>query len=111
MADTQSSNSLTLHRPPAASLARTRIIWAMKPLGFLVLVLWILHPAIADRFDHAHTALLGFLFGAVYGLIVYGPALKQYIMLSQPTGRLQSNRVPEEYYWGRIENVMFDNSK
>lgn len=97
-------------RPSSAGLARARLIWVMKPLGFLLLVLWILHPSTADRLDHAHTALLGFLFGALYGVIVYGPTLQQYIRLHQPSGRLITNRVPDEYYWGKIDNILFDNT-
>lgn len=95
----------------SGSLARARLIWVMKPLGFLTLLLWILHPATADRLDHAHTALLGFLFGAVYGLVVYGPLLQQFIRLRQPSGRQITNRVPDEYYWGEIAKVLFDKTK
>ncbi|MBI1308547.1 MAG: hypothetical protein GC129_01635 [Proteobacteria bacterium] len=99
-----------IQRPRIGRLARARLAWALKPLGFLVLVLWVFYPSTADRFDHTHTALLGFLFGALYGLVVYGAALRQYVQLRQPLGRLQANRVPEEYYWGKVENVLFDNS-
>lgn len=105
----KSAAPLAVHKPVNVSLARTRLIWAMRPLGFLTLMLWIFHPATADQLEHAHTALLGFLFGALYGLVIYGPTLRQYIVLQQPGGRLQANRVPEEYYWGQVETVMFDN--
>lgn len=91
-------------------MARQRMVWAMRPLGLLVLVLWVLHPSTADRVDHAHMALVGFLFGAVYGLIIYGPLLRQYLVVGQVSERQQSNRVPEEYYWGQIDTVMFDNT-
>jgi len=105
----QGSSQLSLHKPAEVGLARARLIWVMRPLGFLGLLLWVLHPNTSDRFDHAHMALIGFLLGAVYGLIVYGPQLKRYVSFRQPSGRHQANRVPEEYYWGQIDSIMFDN--
>lgn len=110
MADAQSSSS-SLQFPGGGSLARERLLWAMKPLGFLVLMLWIFHPATADQLEHAHKALQGFLLGALYGLIVYGPSLRQYITLQEPSGRMLTNRVPDEYYWGQITKILFDKSK
>jgi hypothetical protein len=110
MADATSSGSPAIHKPASVSLARARLVWALRPLGFLVLALWVLHPDTADRLEHTHTALLGFLFGALYGLVIYGPTLRQYIMLHQPGGRLQANRVPDEYYWGQVDAVLFDNT-
>lgn len=106
---TDNSPKLSTYKPVEMSLARQRLIWVLKPLGLLALVLWVLYPTTADQLDHTHTALVGFLLGALYGLVVYTPAFKQYVLLSQPSGRLQANRVPEEYYWGRVENIMFDN--
>lgn len=99
----------TVNAPAGPSLARQRILWAIKPLGLLVLILWVLHPQTADQPDHAHSALLGFLFGAVYGLAVCLPLLLQYIQIGKTGGREQMNRVPDEYYWGEIKDVMFNN--
>lgn len=109
MAD-KNTPTVTLSSGKQVSLARERMVWALRPFGLLALVLWILHPATADKLDHTHTALLGFLFGAVYGLIIYGPMLRQYLALGQSNELQQANRVPEEYYWGQIETVMFDNT-
>lgn len=106
----QSNPNVALHSGREVSLARARMVWALRPLGLLVLVLWILHPSTADQPDHAHSALLGFLFGAIYGLVIYGPILTKYFFVTQHDERQQVNRVPEEYYWGQIDKVMFDNN-
>jgi hypothetical protein len=107
----QSSQSLALYRADERSLALTRLIWAMKPLGFLLLVLWVLHPAVSDRTELGTTLLLSFLLGALYGLIHYGSQLRQYLTLRALAPRQQSNRIPAEYYWGEISQIMFNNAR
>lgn len=104
MADAKSQ--IALHNPVEISMAKERLIWAMRPLGLLLLVLWVFHPYTADRPDHAQIALLGFLLGAGYGLIVYGRVLRRYINVGAPSVRMQANRVPEEYYWGAIAQTL-----
>jgi uncharacterized membrane protein len=105
----EGSTELSLHKPQEVGLAQARILWVMRPLGLLGLVLWVLHPGIADQTEHAHHMLLGFVMGAGYGLIVYGSLLARYLRLRPPTERQQSNRVPNEYYWGQIEQILYRN--
>ncbi|NBX86303.1 MAG: hypothetical protein EBQ80_03550 [Proteobacteria bacterium] len=105
----ESATTVSLHKPASRSLAVERLIWALKPLGLLVLLLWIGYPATADRPDHSRVALLAFLFGAAYGLVIHGPTLKKYIVLPQTGTRQRTNRVPEDYYWGHVEQTLFDN--
>lgn len=102
----ESTSQVALHNPVSISMAKERMLWATRPLGFLLLVLWVLHPYTADRPDHAQIALLGFLLGAGYGLIVYGSLLRGYISVGGGNARTQANRVPEEYYWGVVDRVM-----
>lgn len=106
----QGSNSLSLHKPEEVGLARSRLIWVMKPFGLLGLVLWTLHPGVSDRTEFGSMMLLGFLLGAVYGLILYGKELKQYLTLKPLAARQQSNRLPAEYYWGEVDKVLFNNN-
>ncbi len=106
----QGSNSLSLHKPEEVGLARSRLIWVMKPLGLLGLVLWVLHPGVSDRAELGTMLLLGFLLGAAYGLILYGKSLKQYLTLQPLAARQQTNRLPTEYYWGEVAEVMFNNN-
>ena len=91
------------------SLARERLIWATRPMGFLFLVLWILHPSTASHTDYVHMSLVGFLAGLFYGCVVYGKKLREYIVDSNRSQRHRKNRVPEEYYWGNVTQVMFIN--
>lgn len=89
---------------------KERLIWASRPLGLLVLVLWVLHPATGDGAESLHLALMGFLAGTAYGLVLYGAKLKSYLTLKAASHVQTPNRVPSEYYWGSIAKVMYDNS-
>lgn len=109
MADESQSPQVALHKPVEISLARARLIWATRPLGFVLLVLWVLHPSVAAQPDHARMALLGFLAGATYGLLIYGRSLREYLNVKQINAMQKPNRVPEEYYWGNIVQTLFDN--
>lgn len=93
----------------SSSEVTERLIWATRPLGLLFLLFWIFHPNTASHTDFVHMGLLGFLAGIFYGLIVYGRRLRNYIMVTNTSQRLKPSRVPEEYYWGNVIKVMFDN--
>lgn len=93
-----------------AGFVKERLIWASRPLGLLVLVLWILHPTTAGGTEVVHMALMGFLAGTAYGLVLYGRKLRSYITLKAANHTQTPNRVPAEYYWGSIAQVMYDNS-
>jgi hypothetical protein len=92
-----------------ATLVRARLWWLLQPMGALGLVLWILHPAVSDRLDPTDLALPAFLFGVAYGLVLFGQRFLPYIRLAPLSGRHQPNRVPAEYYWGEISQVLFEN--
>jgi len=107
----QGSSQLSLHKPDEVGLLRSRLHWVSRPLGALMLTLWVLHPATADQPEWGRTMLMGFLFGALYGLLLYGHFLKDYMVLKPVPGRQQSNRIPAEYYWGEITQVLFENKR
>lgn len=92
------------------SFVKERILWAIKPLGLLVLVLWSVHPATSSAVAPLHLLLMGFLAGTAYGLVLYGRKLRSYLTLRAASQTQMPNRVPQEYYWGSIAQVMFDNS-
>lgn len=104
-----SDTSPTVTAGMKPNLARERLIWATRPLGFLLVVLWALHPASARGDDLIHLALVGFLVGLFYGLVVYGWVLRNYIFQDNKNQRFKPNRIPEEYYWGNISKTMYDN--
>jgi hypothetical protein len=107
----QGSTQLSLHKPDEVGLLRSRLQWVARPLGALLLILWVMHPAVADRPEWGQAMLLGFLLGALYGLVLYGKHFKHYMVLRPVPGRQQSNRVPAEYYWGEISGILFENKR
>lgn len=110
MADGQANASgPSLHRSSSSSLAVERLKWAIRPMGLLFLMLWIFHPSTVDHADYVRMALLGFLAGVFYGLAVYGRKLQKYILINNQNQTFKQNRVPEEYYWGNVVQMMFDN--
>lgn len=98
-----------LHSGVSGSLAKERLIWASRPMGFLFVALWLLHPSTASHTDYLHMALVAFLVGNFYGIVVYGSKLREYIVASNKNQRFKPNRVPEEYYWGNITKTMYEN--
>jgi hypothetical protein len=92
-----------------AALVHARLWWLLRPMGALGLTLWVLHPAVSDRLGVTALALPAFLFGVAYGLVLFGHRFLPYIRLAPLTGRHQPNRVPAEYYWGEISQVLFEN--
>jgi hypothetical protein len=93
------------HRSETARLARERLLWAVRPFGFIGLVLWVLTPSTSAAGDISSHALQGFLLGAAYGLLVYGEQLKDYLQFRLEGGRDTKNRLPSEFYWGTVEEV------
>lgn len=108
MADTKAATPLLALNNSAL---RERLIWATRPMGLVLLLLWVLHPLTVDHTDYVRMALLGFLAGTFYGLIVYGQKLREYIFINNISQRHKLNRVPEEYYWGNVIQMMFDNNQ
>lgn len=99
----------SLYSSQGGSLAKERLLWATRPMGALLLILWVLHPSTASHTDYAHMSLVAFLVGTFYGLVVYGRKLREYIVGTDKNQRHKPNRVPEEYYWGNITKTMFEN--
>lgn len=91
------------------SLAKERLIWASRPMGFLFVMLWLLHPATASHTDYLHMSLIAFLVGIFYGVVVYGGRLRGYLQIVNKNKRHMPNRLPEEYYWGVITKTMYEN--
>ncbi|HEX2859153.1 MAG TPA: hypothetical protein VHP58_03030 [Alphaproteobacteria bacterium] len=91
------------HRSDTSRLARERLLWAVRPFGFIGLVLWVLTPGVSAEGNLSAHCLQGFLLGAAYGLLVYGEQLKDYLQFRLEGGRDYKNRLPGEFYWGVIE--------
>lgn len=88
------------------SLAKQRMLWAIKPILGVCIVVWVLHPSTATEPDMTKQQLKAFLVGAIYGLIVYREALKHFLNKQKINKSEIRNRIPEEYYMGHIEKVL-----
>lgn len=92
-------------RADAGTLARNRLLWLVRPLGFLGILLWVLSPGTADTPDLQPQMLLGFLLGAIYGVVFYAEEFRRHLQFQRDLGRTRRNRVPSEYYFGAIEEI------
>jgi hypothetical protein len=104
-----SSPSTIIQTTASSREVTERLIWATKPLGLLFLLFWIFHPITVSHTDFIHMGLLGFLAGILYGIVVYGAKLRNDITINNLNQRFKQNRVPEEYYWGNVIKIMYDN--
>lgn len=92
-------------RADAGTLVRSRLLWLVKPMGFLGILLWVLSPGTADTPSLQSPILLGFLLGAIYGVVFYAEEFRRHLLFQRDLGRTRRNRVPSEYYFGSVESV------
>jgi hypothetical protein len=89
-------------------IATERMIWLMKPLTVFGLFVWCLHPSTAEPAVSDRNALLGFLLGAACGLMLNYHVLKYYLVTRRAnTAKLSRNRMPDDYYFGKIKQVLY----
>lgn len=89
------------------ALFQERILWLAKPLGGVMLVLWIMSPETTARTDLQSTTLLGFLLGAIYGIFFYHETLRGLLFTERENVRKVKNRLPDEFYWGKKLDTLF----
>ncbi len=90
-------------------IARERSIWLLKPITLVCIVIWCFYPSV-DMMEHLdNNIMLGFLLGSVAGLIIKAQDLKFYLYTRRKNTIEQKNRMPDEYYFGKIKKVMFEN--
>jgi hypothetical protein len=102
---TTSTQLAVENRSEFARIARERLLWAVRPFGLIGLMLWVLTPSVAAGPDLSRVTLEGFLLGAAYGLLVYWPQFRSYIEFRLEGGRDRKNRLPDEFYWGVVEET------
>lgn len=57
--------------PETSTTIPQRLLWLMKPLGGLLIVLWVISPGTADRASWQPQVAWAFLLGACYGAFVF----------------------------------------
>jgi uncharacterized membrane protein len=104
MADNQASAA---NKAEIDKIAKERLLWVIKPIGIIVLTLWVLNPSVTAHPDVQTEALLGFLLGAAFGIFVNYRVLTYYLVTRRENAREQRNRVPQEFYWGKKRETLF----
>ena len=95
------------HSKDVGKIARERLLWATKPLGAVLLTLWVLSPEVTAKAELQHEMLLGFLMGAVYGIFFHHELLRDMLFVQRENVRKVKNRLPDEFYWGKKTDVLF----
>ena len=89
-------------------IARERSIWLLKPITLVCIVIWCFYPSV-DMIRHLESnVLLGFLLGSVAGIIIKYPDLKYFLYTRRKNTLERKNRMPDEYYFGKIKEVLFE---
>lgn len=102
-----SSGSNIRHQKDMSALMKERLLWLTKPLGAVILVLWIMSPSTSAQVALQEETLKGFLFGALYGLFFYNEVLIEMLFTRRHNIRKVKNRLPDEFYWGKKTAVLF----
>jgi len=97
----------SIQKKNVGGIASERLLWAMRPLGAVVLILWVMNPDTTAKADLQYEALLGFLFGAIYGIFYHHDILREILFTKRQNVRHVKNRLPDEFYWGKKLNVLF----
>ena len=87
-------------------ITRERMIWLVKPLFTLGLVVWTLHPGSTAPDVVNDNAQLGFLLGAIFGLFINRDALIYFLVTRRKDTKYRKNRLPDEYYFGKVKQVL-----
>ena len=92
-------------------IAAERTVWLIKPLAVVGLTLWCFHPSttLPDVIDRS--TMLGFLLGASTTILLNFRVLKYYLYTRRHHNQHHRSRVPDEYYFGKVKDVMFDKEK
>lgn len=89
-------------------IARERSIWLLKPITLVCIIIWCFYPSI-DMIRHLESnVLLGFLLGSIAGVIIKYPDLKYFLYTRRKNTVERKNRMPDEYYFGKIKTVLFE---
>lgn len=87
-------------------ITRERLIWLIKPLFTLGLVVWCVHPVTTAAAVVEQNAQLGFLLGAVFGIIINREVFTYFLVTRRKETKNRRNRMPDEYYFGKVKEVL-----
>jgi len=96
-----------IQKKNVGGIAGERLLWAMRPLGAVMLILWVMNPDTTAKADLQYEILLGFLLGALYGIFYNYGLLTDILMTKRQNVRHVKNRLPDEFYWGKKIDILF----
>lgn len=87
-------------------IAKERTLWIIRPVAIVCIVAWVVHPNTSLASNVETNILLGFLFGALLGGFIYREQLQEFWTI-RLRGKDAHNRIPDEYYLGKVKEVLF----
>lgn len=91
-------------------IAKERFLWLMRPVTVVCIFVWCLYPSTV-LYNLEGNVLLGFLLGTVAGLLVNWSVLRYYLFTRRQNTLERKNRMPDEYYFGKIKQVLYDKGR
>ncbi len=88
------------------AIAAERLAWVMRPVFFFSIIAWVLSPGTVRPNGLDHNTLLGFLLGALFGIVLNYGVLKHYLVVRRKDTKNRKNRMPDEYYFGKVMDVL-----
>ena len=89
-------------------IAKERSIWLLRPVMAVCVVVWAFHPTTALTENLREHILLGFLLGALFGIVLNLGIYRYYLFTRRLNTTNRHNRVPDEYYFGHVKKVLYD---
>lgn len=89
-----------------ARIMQERLLWVLRPIAIVCLFVWVVYPATTETPVVDRNILLGFLLGASLGFLTHRRIYLS-LLTTRVSGREVKNRVPEEFYFGHVKEVMF----
>lgn len=95
---------------------RSRLLWASQPIVLIfALLFWVLNPEVADQASIASGMVGAFVFGLLIAIVGKWQDISILLDLGSKNSSnndvYRKNRVPEEFYWGHKEKILFSKPK
>lgn len=87
-------------------IAKERSLWLLKPMTVLGVLVWALYPSTVMPGHLDQNATMGFLLGAMAGVVWKMDTFRYYLFVRRHNVTDRKNRMPDEYYFGLIKQVM-----
>lgn len=87
-------------------IAKERMLWLVRPLLIISLITWVLMPWTGDVADLERNSLIGFLGGALVGVLATRASWVHFLITRRKDTKHRRNRIPDEYYFGKVLEIL-----